>query len=153
MVTRLMEMVSFILSRTFEGDDENWGDVRQRIGEALETHGFHPAEIVLALDVVTHIRNRIKEEEDYPDIPLHTNRIYQYLEEIRLTPEARGYLLGLLHERIITPIEYQQIVERSLLLDTSEVDVEAIRFLTQSILKPETELDTGDEEGETQTLH
>ncbi|HPA44692.1 MAG TPA: DUF494 family protein [bacterium] len=152
MVTRLMEMVSFILSRTFEGDDENWGDVRQRIGEVLETHGFHPAEIVVALDVVTHIRSRLK-EEDYPDLPLHTNRIYQYLEEVRLTTEARGYLLGLLHERIITPIEYQQIVERSLLLDTSEVGVEEIRFLTQSILKPNTDLDAGDEDGGAQVLH
>lgn len=150
MTSRLIQMVSFILSRTFEGDEDNWPDTRQRIGELLEDHGYHPAEIAVALDVAFRIRQRLRGEEE-ATIPIYTDRPYQYLEEVRLTPEARGFLLRLLHEKVISPIQQQQIIEKSLLLDTPEVGVEEIRALVYELLVSEGE--SGDEQEISPTFH
>ena len=141
-VSRLIQMVNFILSRTFDGDEENWGDARQRIGEMLDDHGYDPAEIAMALDVALQIRQRLRDDEYFP-LPIYTNRLYQYLEEVRLTTEARGYLTRLLHENVISPEQYQQVVERSLLLDTLEVGLEEIRAITDDLLGDEGEFRTG----------
>ncbi|MFH1741284.1 MAG: DUF494 family protein [bacterium] len=136
-------MVSFILSRTFEGDDdENWGDARQRIGEILEDHGFHPAEITMALDVAYRIRQRLSDHEYY-SVPVHTNRVYQYLEEIRLTREARGYLIRLLHENAMTHEQYQQVIEKSLMVDMPEVGIEEVQLIANDLLGNEDDPGTG----------
>jgi len=149
MTSRLIQMVSFILSRTFDGDEENWPDTRERIGELLEDHGYHPAEIALAMDVAFRIRERLKDTE----IPLttHTDRLFQYMEEIRLTREARGYLVRLLHDKVITPIQYQQIVDNTLLLDTREVGLEEVQALVYELLMDGG--DFGDEQDIPPTLH
>jgi uncharacterized protein Smg (DUF494 family) len=149
MASRLIQMVSFILSRTFEGDEDNWPDTRERIGELLEGHGYHPAEIAVAMDVAFRIRERLKGEET--SRPIHTNRLYQYLEEIRLTREARGYLLRLIHEKVITPIQYQWITDRSLLLDMPEVGLQEIQALLYELAVSEG--GSGDEPGIPRVLH
>ncbi len=133
MVSRLMQMVSFILSRTFEGDEEDWGDARQRIGELLETHGYDPAEISVALDVALRIRQRLSGDEEIT-VPIHTNQVFTYLEHFRLTTEARGYLIRLLHEKAITPVQYHQVIEKSLLFDIPDVGREEVELILCEIL-------------------
>lgn len=150
MATRLIEMVNFILARTFEGDEDNWSDTRQRIGELLQDQGFFPAEIAVALDVAFRIRQRLEGEEQAP-LPIYTNRLYQYLEEIQLTTQARGYLLRLLHEEVISPAQHQQIIERSLMLDTPEVGLEEIQAVAHEFLVSEGEL--ADDQDISPTLH
>jgi uncharacterized protein Smg (DUF494 family) len=150
MTSRLIQMVSFILSRTFEGDEDNWPDTRQRIGELLEDQGYHPAEIAVALDVAFRIRQRLG-GDDGASLPICTNRLYQYLEEMQLTREARGYLIRLAYEKVISPIQYQRIVERSLLLDVREVGLEEIQDVVHEFLVSEGEL--GDDQEISPTLH
>ena len=143
MVTRLMQMVSFILSRTFEGDEEDWGDARQRIGELLETHGYEPSEISVALEVALRIRQRLSGEHEIA-IPVYTNLVFSHLERIRLSTEARGFLLRLVHEKTITPVQHQQVIEKSLLLDMPEVGREEIEMLLSDILEEDGEFDGRD---------
>lgn len=133
MLTRLIEMVSFILSKSLETEEDDWSILRSELTEQLEGRGFHGHEIDIAFEVANRIRTRV---EDGPSVPffLRTNQIYQFLERIKLTKEARGLLMKLVHEKKITPQQREDIVERAFFLDEPEIGVEIIQYLINHIM-------------------
>jgi len=133
MLSRLIEMVSYILAKTLESDDDDWGLLRSELTEQLEGRGFKDHEIDIAFEVANRIRSRV---EDGPSIsfPLRTNQIYQFLERMKLTIAARGYLMTLVKEGVLSPEQREDVVEQAFFLDTSEVDVGEIQYLVNQIL-------------------
>ncbi|MDX9752900.1 MAG: DUF494 family protein [bacterium] len=133
MLTRLIEMVSFILSRSLDSDEEDWGILRGELTEHLQGRGFNGQEIDIAFEVASRIRSRMDENASIA-IPFKTNLVYRYLEEFKLTREARGYLHSLVLMGKITPIQREEIVERALFLDIAEVDLPDMQYLVNLVL-------------------
>lgn len=132
MLTRLIEMVSFILAQSLERDDD-WSSLRTELHDHLRGQGFNGYEIDIALEVANKIRARIEDGTSLPS-PLQTNRVYQYLEQLKLTREARGYLMTLLHEGSINPLQKEEIVERAFFLDIPEVGLAEMEYLVNLVL-------------------
>ncbi len=134
MISRLLELVSFALSQAFDAIEADWLDTRQDIADELEARGFEPEEIEIALDVAGRIRESL-EFDPLPEEMLKSNRVYKFLEEWKLTPEARGYLLGLVTKGRITPQQRETIVERCLSIDSNEpIGEELIHNLTNWVI-------------------
>ncbi len=132
MLSRLIEMVSFLLSHSLEYDDEEWSILRSELHEQLEGQGFNGHEIDIAFEVANKIRLRIEDGTSLPP-PLQTNRVYEFLEELKLTREARGYLLTLEFNGTITPVQREEVVDRAFSLDLSDVDVPEIQYLVSFV--------------------
>lgn len=133
MLTRLVEMVSFILSKSMEYEDEDWGTVKTELTELLEGRGFKDNEIDVAFEVANRIRSRIEVGASIA-FPFKTNLVYQYLEQIKLSTEARGFLAALLHAGAITPQQREEVVERAFFMETTEVDREDIEYIVTLVL-------------------
>ncbi len=133
MLSRLIEMVSFILAKTLEFEEDDWGLLRTELTEQLEVRGFNGNEIDIAFEVANRIRTRV---EDGPllSFPIKTNRVYQLLEQMRLSRESRGYLIKMMQEGLLTPQQREDVVERAFLLDTHEVEFEDIQYLVNQVL-------------------
>lgn len=119
MISRLIELVSFALSQAFDEADTDWPETRRDLADQLEARGFEPEEIEIALDVAGRIKESLDGEPITTD-SLRTNQVYSYLEEWRLVPEARGYLVKLQNEGIITHEMREQIVQRCMAIETPE---------------------------------
>ncbi len=133
MLSRLIEMVSYILAKSLENDDEDWTLLRSELTEQLQGRGFNEPEIDMAFEVANRIQTRI-EEGSFISFPLKTNQVYQYLEMLKLTKGARGHLFSLVESKILTPTQREEVVERSFFLDISEVDVPEVQFLVNQVL-------------------
>ncbi len=133
MLSRLIEMVSFILAQQLENDEDDWGLLRSELTEQLEGRGFNNPEIDIAFEVANRIRTRI-EDGAAISLPLKSNLIYPILERMRLTKESRGYLMTLVHEGVITPEIREEIVERAFFLDSFEVNIEEVQYLVNLVL-------------------
>lgn len=133
MLSRLIEMVSYILSRSLETEEDDWGLLRNELTEQLQGRGFNGQEIDIAFEVANRIRLRMDDNSSVA-LPFKTNLVYRYLEEFKLTKEARGYLLSLMEMGKITPVQKEEIIERALFLDTPDVDLPEIQFLVNLIL-------------------
>lgn len=133
MLTRLVEMVSIILSKSLDYEDDDWGMLKRELTEQLEGRGFLGHEIDIAFEVANRIRIRIEDSGPIP-FPFKTNMVYSYLEELKLTRAARGFLMQLAHDGAITPIQREEIVERAFFLDGPEVDIDDMQFLVNFVL-------------------
>ncbi len=133
MLTRLIEMVSFILARSLDSEEDDWMVLRSELTEQLEGKGFNLQEIDIAFDVANRIRSRLEEGSAIP-VPYKTNLVYQYLEEIKLNRAARGYLMTLVHNGMISPQQREEIVERAYFMDVNEVDISEVQYLVNLVL-------------------
>lgn len=133
MLSRLIEMVSFILSKSIENEDDDWYLLRRELTEHLQGQGYNGPEIDIAFEVANRIRSRI---EDGPSVSLSikTNQVYIFLEAMKLTKEARGYLMTLMHDKVITPEQREEIVERAYFLEYPELGLEEIQYLVNLVL-------------------
>ncbi len=132
MLSRLIEMVSIILARSLETEEDEWVLLRPELTEQLQSQGFNGQEIDIAFEVANKIRSRIDEGSSIA-FPLKTNKIYQFLEELKLTKAARGYLLTLMNVGTITPEQREEVVERAFFLDVNEVGVHEVEFLINQV--------------------
>jgi len=133
MLSRLIEMVSFILAKSIETDEEDWTILQRELTEQLEGRGFNGQEIDVAFEVANRIRTRLEEGSTIP-VPFKTNLVYQYLEEIKLTKAARGYLLSLIHSGLLTPEQREEVVERAYFMEAPEVDIPEVQYLVNYVL-------------------
>ncbi len=133
MLSRLIEMVSFILAKTMELEEDDSGLLRTELTEQLEGRGFNGHEIDIAFEVANRIRARV-EDGPFVSFPIKTNQVYQFLENMKLTPPSRGFLMKMVLSGILTPQQREDVVERAFLLDSTEVDVEDIQYLVNQVL-------------------
>lgn len=133
MLSRLIEMVSFILAKSLENEDDDWSVLRSELTEQLQGQGFNGSEIDIAFEMAYKIRSRIEESSGIPFL-LKTNQVYQYLEQIKLTKEARGFLMGLVYSQKITPQQREEAVERALFLDVAEVGRQEMQYIVNMVI-------------------
>ena len=133
MLSRLIEMVSFILARTLEEEEDDWAMLRSELTEQLQGQGFNGNEIDIAFEVANRIRSRIEDGAVIP-FPIKTNLVYQHLERLKLTKDARGYLYQLVHDGRLTPQQKEEVVEHAFFLDTFQVGFQEMQYLVNQVL-------------------
>jgi uncharacterized protein Smg (DUF494 family) len=131
---KLIEMVGLILRRGMESED--WDQTEEEIVESMLFQGYDVNEINMAISVAQRLREQV-ERRQFVGRPPQSNRIFEFLEQIRLTPKARGYLLTLIHSGAITPMQREEIVEKTLFIDAPEIGLEEIQYVTQMVLAGE----------------
>lgn len=137
MISRLIELVSYALSRAFDESEADWWEVRDELADQLESRGFEPEEIQIALDVAGRIRESLESQPVLAE-NLKSNQLYRLLEEWKLSPEARGYLISIQENGSLTPEQRETVVERCLSLDTIEpVGLELMRGLVNWVVSGE----------------
>jgi uncharacterized protein Smg (DUF494 family) len=131
---KLIEMVGFILRRGMETED--WDQTEEEIVESMLFQGYDINDINVALSVAHRLRQQLEQrQQGSPPVP--SNRVFELLEKIRLTGEARGYLLRLVHSGVITPVQREEIVEKTLFIDAVEIGLEEVQYVTQMVLTGE----------------
>jgi uncharacterized protein Smg (DUF494 family) len=133
-LNRIMEMVHLVLQES-EGIQE-WEEFRLEMREILMEQGYQPLEINLALAIAQKIHEQLADSSS-PGEPLRSNRIFQLLEEQKLTPKSRGYLDELVRQGYISPEARMDVVDRMLMLEESAIDVDELKQMIEMFVDEE----------------
>ncbi|MCA9409950.1 MAG: DUF494 family protein [Candidatus Omnitrophica bacterium] len=134
MTARVLEILNLFLQRSVEGPFDM--EDREEFVETLVAQGHHPDEVYAALNIVDNIQQRM----DAPILGVSkksSNRLFMLLEQYHLTPELRGHLDELTRLGVITPVQREEIVERSFLMEPEEITVEHIEYLVEDMISEE----------------
>lgn len=134
MQERIRQLVARMLRKSMAGSSSrSFDDIRTEIADELVEKGFRRSDIEQVLNTMT------------PDIegdPLpvqagaerRTLRVFAPLEMMRLSPQARGYLLELEYNGLLDPGDREEIIERALLFPAVEVGVEHLQQVLRAVL-------------------
>jgi len=147
---KLIEMVGLYLRRGMEAED--WDQAEEEIIESMLFQGYDLNEINMAISVAHRLREQIERQETAPSA-YRSNRVFENLEQLRLTSEARGYLLRLVHSGAITPVQREEIVEKTLFIDAPEIGLDEVQYVAQMVLAGEDLGDDSDEDMKSEWYH
>jgi uncharacterized protein Smg (DUF494 family) len=131
MTARVLEMVSLFLRKTMEEGLE--GSARDDLVDTLVEQGHNPNEINVALSIVEKIQQRLDSPMPGAQRPCH-ERFFLDLEEFHLPPEVRGYLNQLVGMGVLDPLQREDIIERTLLMEPEDVTLEEVEYLVEETL-------------------
>ena len=123
--------VLMYLFETFVDSEDEPEPNRNELKEELEQAGFADREIERALDWLDGLNAADGAATASRSAAL---RVYDRVEQERLDPEARGYLLRLEQIGILKPQQRELVIDRLLALDTEEVDVEQTKWVVMMVL-------------------
>ncbi len=123
--------VLMYLFETFVDSEDEPEPNRNELKEELEQAGFGDREIERALDWLDGLNGTEVAATASRSAAL---RVYDRVEQERLDPEARGYLLRLEQIGILKPLQRELVIDRLLALDTEEVDVEQTKWVVMMVL-------------------
>jgi uncharacterized protein Smg (DUF494 family) len=130
MQEKIMEILIYVLSELKKAN--------KSIGEidvgALEKKGYTPIEITAAFKWV--VDSLTRGENDARQIARNSSsfRILNSAEKLAISSEAFGYLLQLHELRVISDIELELIIERSLLSGFEQIDPVEMQNIVSSVL-------------------
>lgn len=123
--------VLMYLFETFVDSEDEPEPNRNELKEELEQAGFGDREIERALDWLDGLNAADVAATASRSAAL---RVYDRVEQERLDPEARGYLLRLEQIGILKPVQRELVIDRLLALDTEEIDVEQTKWVVMMVL-------------------
>lgn len=102
---------------------------RQTLERTLQSSGFPDSSVVQALDWLEALAAR----QDRPAagaMRADTQRVFNEEELVRLSVEARGFLMQLEHTGILEPAQREVVIEHLLALDTHIAGVDEVKWVT-----------------------
>jgi Smg protein len=147
---KLIEMVGLFLRRGMEAED--WDQAEEEIVESMLFQGYDLGEINMALSVAHRLREQM-ERQEFSSAAYRSNRMFEHLEQLRLTPEARGYLLRLVHAGTLTPLQREEIVEKTFFVDAPEIGLDEVQYIVQMVLAGEELRDESDDDMKSEWYH
>ncbi len=99
----------------------------------LSRAGFGDAEIERALDWLDGLTDQ-QESLGYGNQTAHGTRIYNEFEHNRLDSFCRGYITYLEQIAILSPTQREILVDRLLALESTDIDVEQIKWVVLMVL-------------------
>ena len=128
----VLDVLMYLFESFVDSEDEPEPD-RNELKEELEWAGFRAREIDRALDWLDGL-NPIDIDTD-AGAPCPTAvRVYDRIEQERLDPQCRGYLLHLEQVGILTPAQRELVIDRLLALGTDDIDIEQIKWVVMMVL-------------------
>lgn len=133
MQEQIMELVAELLRRSmYESPARSLDTIRAEITDHLVERGYLRADIERVLSLLTY--------EGGPDSrsrAAHGNtaqRVFSGYEAMRLSVEARGFILGLERAGMLEPEQREELIERALLCPTTEVDLQEVQRIARTVL-------------------
>lgn len=128
----VLDVLMYLFECFVDSEDEPEPD-RNELKEELERAGFREREIDRALDWLDGL-NVNDVSADSPAPRNATVRIYDRLEQERLDPQCRGYMLHLEQIGILSPTQRELVIDRLMALDGSDIDIEQIKWVVMMVL-------------------
>ncbi len=128
----VLDVLMYLFECFVDSEDEPEPD-RNELREELERAGFREREIDRALDWLDGL-NVNDVSADAPAPRSATVRIYDRLEQERLDPQCRGYMLHLEQIGILSPTQRELVIDRLMALDGSDIDIEQIKWVVMMVL-------------------
>ena len=128
----VLDVLMYLFECFVDSEDEPEPD-RNELREELERAGFRERKIDRALDW----RDGLNVNDVSADAPAPrsaTVRIYDRLEQERLDPQCRGYMLHLEQIGILSPTQRELVIDRLMALDGSDIDIEQIKWVVMMVL-------------------
>ncbi len=127
MEERILEIVFYLVEHV-RSHNGQIGPYRA-ISKDLKSRGFTDSEISSAygwfLEELQKEGGRIQSMDKSPV----SVRVLSQQEMQHFTPEAAGLLLQLLHFRLITPAQFERIVDKSLMLGSEVIDLPVMKVI------------------------
>jgi len=128
----VLDVLMYLFECFVDSEDEPEPD-RNELREELERAGFREREIDRALDWLDGL-NVADLATDVPVPRTSTVRIYDALEQERLDPQCRGYMLHLEQIGILSPTQREVVIDRLMALDGSDIDIEQLKWVVMMVL-------------------
>ena len=128
----VLDVLMYLFECFVDSEDEPEPD-RNELREELERAGFREREIDRALDWLDGL-NVADVAADAPAPRTSTVRIYDSLEQERLDPQCRGYMLHLEQIGILSPTQREVVIDRLMALDGSDIDIEQLKWVVMMVL-------------------
>jgi Smg protein len=131
----VLDALMFLLDNYSE-DGAMDNDDRDELAGQLANMGFGEGEIDHAFD---WLESLAQDETDTADTDCKSwskqaQRHFSPQELYRLTVEARGFLIVLSQNPMIDAPSLDRIIDRAMALDLDEIDLEAIKWITQMVI-------------------
>ena len=125
--------VLMYLFETYVDAEEDPEPDQSELRIELSRAGFGDAEIERALEWLDGLTDQ-QECLNYGNQTAHGTRIYNEFEHERLDASCRGYITYLEQIGILSPPQREILVDRLLALETTDIDVEQIKWVVLMVL-------------------
>ena len=125
----VLDVLMYLFESYVDSPDEpepNRHELTRELGRA----GFHDREIERALDWLDGLNSTA-----IGNAPKDTAfRVFDAVEQERLDPRSRGYLLQLEQIGILQPAQREIVIDRLMALDNDETDIEQTKWVVMMVL-------------------
>lgn len=132
MKENVLDVLMYLFETYVDTDDDPESD-QNELREELSRAGFGDSEISRALDWVDGLTDE-RHVYTYSKQTAHGTRIYNDVEEQRLDVACRGYITYLEQIGILTPPQREILIDRLLALESSDIDVDQIKWVVLMVL-------------------
>lgn len=130
---RILEIVFYLVQyvRTHDGTLAHLDD----ISRSLKNLGFTDSEISSAYGwFLEEVQSRSEKFVFSADIGEMPPRIFSELEKQQIVTDAQGYLIQLYHMGLLSDDEFEQVVERALMMAPDKIDLDSMKMLASTVL-------------------
>ncbi len=132
MKENVLDVLMYLFETYVDADEDPEADQNELRAE-LSRAGFGDPEIDRALDWLDGLT---AEQQNFAIArqTAHGTRIYNDVEQQRLDVACRGYIVYLEQIGILSPPQREILIDRLLALDSSDIDVEQIKWVVLMVL-------------------
>ena len=132
MKENVLDVLMYLFETYVEAEEEPEPD-QNELRIELSRAGFGDIEIERALEWLDGLTNQ-QESLNYSNQTAHGTRIFNEFEHERLDASCRGYVTYLEQIGILSPLQREILVDRLLALETTDIDVEQIKWVVLMVL-------------------
>jgi len=135
MPERLVEIIEYLIREISHLPNPHGSDF-EKLSKNLKEKGFSELEIKKALEIVVAYLSRpaVSDGEKPARKKLLPIRVLNEMERSYFTREAFGYMIHLQTMRILTPLQIEQIIERSLMMGFGKVTLEDLKTMVTQMM-------------------
>ena len=132
MKENVLDVLMYLFETYVDAEDEPEAD-QNELRIELSKAGFGNVEIDRALDWLDGLTDQQK-CLNYGNQTAHGTRVYNDFEQDRLDAGCRGYITYLEQIGILSPPQREILVDRLLALESTDIDVEQIKWVVLMVL-------------------
>ncbi len=126
----MFDILMFLFESYFDAGNYPEPD---KLSVKLTAAGFEDSEIHLALDWLSGLKQL--SAENYPaSINQDGTRCYADLEQQRISPEALRFIAFWDHNKVITPVEREMILDRAVAMGRENLSLDKVKVIALMVL-------------------
>jgi Smg protein len=133
MKENVLDVLMYLFDHVFDADMESEAD-QDTLTDELEAAGFEKGEIDKAFDWLDDLRLAEDRTDCLKGQALGSMRVYADCELARFTDGCHGFMLFMEQSAIIDAQLREMIIERAMALETPEIDLEHLKWVTMMVL-------------------